>query len=189
MGISFADSSGRCSFLACSAPPLDFRATDSAGRGESTSMIQPLRKLHRSVFLAWTAILPAVFLGGVLSRPRWPKPANAKEAGPGKLLVWEKTESLRNHPTRIRLLRDQTDKESLSVQFAPENPLVAPDVLVYWVSHPSPADLPSDARLLGSFRPLQVYELPKEAMNRGHVMLYSLALRESLGSIALGAQP
>lgn len=152
-------------------------------------MIQPLRKVHRSVFLAWTAILPAVFLGGLLSRPRWPKPAMISGAVPGRLLVWEKTESLGKHPTRVRLLRDQTDKESLSVQFAPEDPQVAPDVLVYWVSHPSSGELPDDARLLGSFRPLQVYGLPKEARNSGYVILYSLALRESLGSIALGAQP
>lgn len=155
-------------------------------------MIQPLRTIHRGVFLAWAVILPSVFLNGLLSRPRWPQPAQPamiSGAVPGRLLVWEKTESLGKHPTRVRLLWDQTDKESLSVQFAPEDPQVAPDVLVYWVSHPSSGELPDDARLLGSFRPLQVYGLPKEARNSGYVILYSLALRESLGSIALGAQP
>jgi hypothetical protein len=38
-------------------------------------MIQPLRKAHRRIFLAFALLLPALFLSGIAFRHSWPTPA------------------------------------------------------------------------------------------------------------------
>lgn len=40
-------------------------------------MIQPLRKVHRRIFLAFALLLPALFLSGIAFRHRWPVSAKS----------------------------------------------------------------------------------------------------------------
>jgi len=43
-------------------------------------MIQPLRKMHRAIFLVLAVLLPVLFLSGIAFRHSWPtaKPEHAK---------------------------------------------------------------------------------------------------------------
>lgn len=45
-------------------------------------MIQPLRKMHRRIFLAFALLLPALFLCGIAFRHSWPVSPNAKNSAP-----------------------------------------------------------------------------------------------------------
>ncbi len=45
-------------------------------------MIQPLRKIHRYIFLALALLLPALLLSGILFRHSWPPSPRSQNAAP-----------------------------------------------------------------------------------------------------------
>jgi hypothetical protein len=154
-------------------------------------MIQPLRAAHRAVFLAWSVFLPALFAGGLACRHSWrqvPRAENGERQVLGTI-VWERTEALEPHKVRLRLLRGEEGSGSLVVQFVPDEPVVAPDVLVYWSQKPGSPGFPEDAKLLGSFHPMERYALPAGTQETGYAILYSLAQQRTLGTFSLSAQP
>jgi len=153
-------------------------------------VIQPLRTVHRAVFLAWTALLPVVFGAGLLSRHQWPQPPSRMSSIRPDTLVLEleRTAHLAGVTVHARLLRSNSNLNELYVQLVPEAPLVAPDVLVYWSAQSSSGGIPIESRLLGAFRPLESYPLPDEAKSSGFLFLYSPAHQELLGAVPLGGK-
>lgn len=153
-------------------------------------MIRPLRSVHRLVFFAWILLLPAVFIGGLLSRHQWPPDVanDRKEFRQGKLLTSEMRETAGNLRFEARVLTLPTDPNARAVEIISETSLVSPDVLVYWSAPRPDSNLPASAQLLGSYHPQQPYRLPNEAKGAGFVVLYSLAQQKILGYFSLEHQ-
>ena len=85
-------------------------------------------------------------------------------------------------PLRTRLLSDPTHL-NLALEVTAADPVVRPDVLVYWVpGNPKMDDsLPGDAILLGAWTQdsANALDLPQAARaGKGKLMLYSLADHE-----------
>ena len=143
-------------------------------------MIRRLRAIHRNVFLALGLLLPVLFASGLLERRNWPAPASNGRALPAGIVLAEHIVVFDGRRDAVDLYADRADPGS--VQFAPENPLVAPDVLVYWSEVSSSSALPGDALLLGPLLPGMHYSVPSQGRVRGYLMLYSPARQEVLGS-------
>lgn len=154
-------------------------------------MIQPLRAAHRLVFFACLLILPALFLGGLFARHKWPlaSPANPVQLQNGEVLLSEKVEKVGNLQFNVRLLGSSGNPGERAVQISSKTPLVAPDVLVYWSEQPVPSALPAAAQLLGPYRPHARYLLPVDSRETGSIMLYSLGQQKLLGAFSLGKRP
>src|SRR6266436_7804771 len=76
------------SVLATVVTPMDSREGGASTREESASMIQPLRKMHRAVFLILGIVLPVLFISGLVARhaPLSPS-ARTKEALKGSKVI------------------------------------------------------------------------------------------------------
>lgn len=143
-------------------------------------MIRPLRRIHRNVFLALGLFLPVLFASGLLARRNRPAAASYGQALPVGIVLTEQIVVFDGRRDAVDLYADRADPGS--VQFSPEKPLVAPDVLVYWSEVRSSSALPGDARLLGPFLPGTHYSVPFQGRVRGYLVLYSPARQEVLGS-------
>ena len=154
-------------------------------------MIRPLRSVHRLIFATWILILPAVFIGGLLSRHHWPAaaPAPLKESGQLELLIPEKSETAGDLRFEGRLLKLSSDPNARAVEIVSKASALSPDVLVYWSASRPGSNLPASAQLLGPYHPQQQNRLPSEAKGAGFVVLYSLAQQRVLASFALGNRP
>jgi hypothetical protein len=154
-------------------------------------MIRPLRSVHRLIFAAWIVVLPAVFIGGLLSRHHWPAAASAslQETTQGELLIPEKSEAAWDIKFEARLLTLSSDPNARAVEIVSGASELSPDVLVYWSSTRPGANFPTSAQLLGPYHPQQQNRLPSEANRAGFVVLYSLAQQSILASFALGNHP
>jgi hypothetical protein len=150
-------------------------------------MIRPLRQRHRIAVLTLSALLPTVFVLGIASRRSVPllaslpsslsvQPARTYES------VWVQDDLWEKSPLRTRLLRNSTPS-NLALELCAKQPVVRPDVLVYWApGNPKLDDsLPSDAVLLGAWsqEPANAVAVPQVAKtSRGRLILYSLADHE-----------
>src|SRR5208337_1125759 len=133
-------------------------------------MIQRLRTSHRNMFLVLAVLLPGLLVGGLLSRHKSPVvEADARKSLNGNFLT-EQTIDLDGRKVTVDLYTDKS--EAGSVRFVPQDPLVAPDVVVYWSEVNSPSTLPSDARLLGSFSPIAKYRPPSQGQAGAYLILY-----------------
>lgn len=150
-------------------------------------MIRPLRSFHRNVFLALGLLLPVLFASGLLARRNWPAAVSYAQALPAGNVLTEHIVVLDGRRDAVDLYADRADPGS--IQFAPEKPLVAPDVLVYWSEVSSSSALPGDALLLGPFLPGMHYRVPLQGRVRGYLVLYSPARQEVLGSFSFEGQP
>jgi hypothetical protein len=153
-------------------------------------MIQPLRKLHRRMFLALLLILPVLFVSGLLSRHEWPSAGLSLAKGPIRTdkIVSPRTAVLAGNEFDVRILDEGSGTSGWSLELVPHSPLVAPDVLVYWSKASAASELPAGAELIGAFELNRVYRLPMQKMQDGHgfIVLYSLAQKQTLGSFAIG---
>jgi hypothetical protein len=154
-------------------------------------MIRPLRSAHRLIFTTWILVLPAVFIGGLLSRHHWPTAASAplKETSQGELLIPEKSETAGDLRFEARLLTLSSDPNARAVEIVSKTSALSPDVLVYWSATRPESNLPASAQLLGPYHPQQQNRLPSEANGAGFVVLYSLAQQRILASFSLGNRP
>ena len=154
-------------------------------------MIQPLRSAHRLIFSAWILVLPAVFIGGLLSRHQWRTVASSplKETSQGELLISEKSETAGDLRFEARLLTVSSDPNGRAVEIVSKASALSPDVLVYWSASRPESNLPASAQLLGPYHPQQQNRLPSEANGAGFVVLYSLAQQRILASFSLGNHP
>jgi hypothetical protein len=97
--------------------------------------------------------------------------------------LWSRKDLWEKHIVHTHLLRIGPGAGKLAVELVTPNPIVRPDLLVYWIAgeRKIPKSLPEDAFLLGSFeqsRPTPL-TLPFEATNQvGALALYSLADQE-----------
>lgn len=139
-------------------------------------MIRPLRRGHRYVFLALTAILPATVVVGLSGRKPVPSvslPPVLGAAEPGGQEVWRRADLFGANRITARLLRRQDRGLHMEVT----GNVAAPDLLIYWTSNTAGADLPADAVLLGRFGHSAV--VPSNLHGRsGQLVLYSLANHE-----------
>jgi hypothetical protein len=154
-------------------------------------MIQPLRSVHRLIFATWILVLPAVFIGGLLSRHHWPIAAStpSKETIQGELLIPEKSETAGDLRFEARLLTVPSLPNARAIEIVSKASALSPDVLVYWSASRPGSNLPASAQLLGPYHPQQQTRLPSEANGTGFVILYSLAQQRIVSSFSLGNHP
>ena len=154
-------------------------------------MIRPLRSVHRLIFAIWILVLPAVFIGGLLSRHRWSIAAStpSKKLSQGELLIAEKSETAGDLKFEARLVRPSSDPNARAVEIVSKSSALSPDVLVYWSASCPGSNLPASAQLLGPYHPQQQTRLPSETNGAGFVVLYSLAQQRIVSSFALGNHP
>jgi hypothetical protein len=150
-------------------------------------MIRSLRATHQVVFLLLPVVLVALLVTGLAFRYNWP--GSQSSPPPSDLATSETSAAVAGVKLRVRRLNQSAEPTVFKVQLVPTAPLTIPDLLVYWSEDPVAKALPSNARLLDSYRAAEIYSLPAEARGKGYLSLYSLAHREVLASISLGGQP
>ena len=148
-------------------------------------MIHPLRAAHHAVFLFLPILLAAVVASGLALRYRWPAPHQSLTT---EVEASETTATVAGVTLRVRLLAPTAPTER-KVQLLPAAPVASPDLLVYWSEDSTPNTLTPSARLVGPFHARAIYTLRANARGQGYLTLYSLAHREVVASIPLGAQP
>jgi hypothetical protein len=148
-------------------------------------MIQPLRKMHRTIFFALGIALPVLFIAGLASR-HTPLPAARPE---GKLAQTNGgTQFVLNYGSSkftVRLVENKkggSEREFLAI---PDSGFLAPDVFVYWSETQPGASLRPNAKLLGRLGSGELYRIASGS--RGYFVLYSIAQNEVLGSVPVGA--
>jgi hypothetical protein len=149
-------------------------------------MIQPLRKMHRTIFFALGIALPVLFIAGLASRHA---PLPAVGTVEGKLAQRNGgTEFVLNRGSskfRVRLLENRKagpEREFLAI---PDSGFLAADVFVYWSETQPGAFLSPNAKLLGKLGPGELYRILSGS--GGYFVLYSVAQNEVLGSVPVGA--
>ena len=139
------------------------------------------------IVLSLTVTLPAAFAAGIATRKEVP----ISRAGAPRLLakahnqdeLWSRNDLWEKRAIQTRLLRTDPGSGQLAVELLAMEPIVRPDLLVYWVpGEPQFQNLlPDDAFLLGSFEqsiPTSL-RLPAPATKQtGALVLYSLADQE-----------
>ena len=148
-------------------------------------MIRPLRATHHAVFLFLPILLAGVVASGLALRYRWPAPHQSLTT---EVEASETTATVAGVTLRVRLLAPTAPTER-KVQLLPAAPVASPDLLVYWSEDSTPNTLTPSARLVGPFHARAIYTLRANARGQGYLTLYSLAHREVVASIPLGAQP
>jgi len=149
-------------------------------------MIQPLRKMHRTIFFALGIALPVLFIAGLASRHA-PLPAvgtvenKPAQRNRGTVFVLNRGSS----KFTVRLVENKKGGQEREFLAIPDSGFLAPDVFVYWSETQPGASLSPNAKLLGKFGPGELYRIP--AASGGYFVLYSVAQNEVLGSVPVGA--
>jgi hypothetical protein len=154
-------------------------------------MIQPLRTVHRCVFVTLALVLPAILVAGLSARHRVsPAVALAKQI-PASAQVLRNSSSLwRTHVIQTEFYADASSPENLYVILQPAAELGEPDMLLYWAaSQPSGDSLPAEAKLLGAFNGGKTFALPRNAAQGGYLVLYSLAHQSVVDTAAVEKLP
>ena len=154
-------------------------------------MIARLRSRHRLMTCVLAVVVPVVFAAGILARESVPVhegSAAAERPQTGEIL-WESADAWGDLGIRTRVFLPGEGASAHVLELAPAADFQQPDVLVYWSERaPQVAEgVPTGAILLGRLAGAQVrrYELP--GATAGHVILYSLAHQESVGTARIGA--
>jgi hypothetical protein len=149
-------------------------------------MIQPLRKMHRTIFFALGIALPVLFIVGLASRHA---PLPAIGTGEGKLAQRNGgTEFVLNRGSSkftVRLLENRRAGPRREFLAIPDSGFLAADVFVFWSETQPGASLSPNAKLLGKLGPGELYRIPSGS--GGYFVLYSVAQNEVLGSVPVGA--
>lgn len=124
-------------------------------------MIQPLRNYHKNVFLVLGVSIPALFVAGLVARPR----QNRHTITTKSVLVAEA--DWQRHFFIVQPSRNSDGQ--LAAKIFLTKPLDFPDVLVYSSESAPQGSLPADARLLGKYGADSSYQLPES----GFLILYS----------------
>jgi hypothetical protein len=150
-------------------------------------MIQPLRNIHRRVFIALAALLPLILVAALKARHPFPVVSTAMLSVPQyspplkqPSVAWNK------NSFDTEFYADPNNAEGLLVVLRPRRDLDDPDLLLYWAAGNSPGI--NAAHLLGSFRAGNAYSLPVE-IDRGSLVLYSLAHGEIVDSASIEGLP
>ena len=140
-------------------------------------MIQPLRTVHRRVFVTLALILPAILLAGIEARypgtsltGRTPQlPANA-------YLVRESNRLWTQHSIATRLYGRSDGPKDIYVVLQPMQALNEPDLLLYWSTNTLQGNsLPSESLLVAPYAADEAFALPLDEERAGNLILFSLA--------------
>ena len=149
-------------------------------------MIRTRRLIHRQMFLLLGFLIPAILFVGLAFRPKVPPPSRPDRA------LLTKAGFVPNIPDNLTLIQAGEHAFEIAIEAGSSNrssllirsvdPLLKPDLLVYWVPETIQNDsLPKNAMLLGelmgtSFRHMA---LPTAASNQpGSLVIYSLGHQE-----------
>ncbi len=153
-------------------------------------MIQPLRKIHRPVFLILGIVLPVLFISGLAARHA---PLSTKDRTKDALErsnVTGGTEFVMNGGStqhKVRLVENTMRGSDREFELIPDSEFLAPDVFVYWSLTKPESFIGAEAKLLGKFGPPERYRIPADMS--GYFVLYSVAQNQVLVSITIGAKP
>lgn len=149
-------------------------------------MIRPLRKRHRVMIFALSALVPAAFALGIVTRREIPT-LSADAAGlshrSASRELWSRDDLWEKATIQTRLMNYSGKPGAFAIELKSKDKIVRPDILVYWVPQGSKVQdsLPGDAFLLGSFDqsvPAPLALPPHAATESGVLILYSLAEHE-----------
>jgi hypothetical protein len=145
-------------------------------------MIQPLRQAHRVIFFVAGITLPLLFGAGLASRhaPLVSMGNNPAQQNQGTEFV-----SNRGSLLDVRLIETRNGGQEWEFMASLGPTFVAPDVFVYWSESKPESSLAPDAKFLGSLGPREMYQIP--AGSTGYFVLYSVAQKEVLGFMPVGA--
>ena len=154
-------------------------------------MIQPLRAVHRRVFVALAFVLPAILLIGIGGRRPRPHPGTRAAQLPAAVTFVEKSDGLwRKHAIQSDFYSDFDHPHEIYVVLQPVQDMNEPDLLLYWtVNQPSGNVLPAHPHLLGTFAAGKSFVLPQDAGHTGHLVLYSLAHQAVVDTASLEKLP
>jgi hypothetical protein len=154
-------------------------------------MIQPLRTVHRRVFVTLALVLPVILVAGLGARHRGLHPvAPAKQVPDSVQLVRHSSSMWQTRVIQTEFFADSKNSENLYVVLRPAQDLSEPDLLLYWAaSQPSGVSLPAEARLLGAFVAGRTFALPRGAGQGGHLVLCSLAHQSVVDTAAVEKLP
>jgi hypothetical protein len=153
-------------------------------------MIQPLRKIHRAVFLILGIVLPVLFISGLVARHAPLSPGDRTRDALEGSNVSGGTKFVMNAGStmhKVRLIENTMSGIDREFELIPDSEFLAPDVFLYWSLTNKESSLDADAKLLGKLGPGERYRIP--AGVGGYFVLYSVAQHRVLGSIPIGARP
>jgi hypothetical protein len=153
-------------------------------------MIQPLRKIHRTVFLILGMVLPVLFISGLLARHAPLSPSDRTKGALKGSKVTGGTEFVMNTGStmhKVRLIESTISGSDREFELIPDSGFLAPDVFLYWSPAKKESSIDPGAKLLGKFSPRERYRIPAGA--GGYFVLYSVAQNQVLASIPIGAKP
>lgn len=154
-------------------------------------MIRRLRRTHRAVFVFLALGIPVLLTRAFASRPLAPlsappSPSAATINASDLTATW----LTQLGPLRYRRVPAAADSPG-SIALGPATALRAPDLLVYWTSRDAPLSTIEDGdRLLGRLNgelPVVIVPPPAASDSPGTLVLYSLAHRSVIGTLALPA--
>lgn len=140
-------------------------------------MIQPLRTVHRGVFITLALVLPVILVAALSARHRaLPLVAPVKQVPASAQLLSSSDRLWQTHVIQTAFYADSNTPDSLYVTLHPAQDPGEPDLLLYWAtSQPSGDSLPAGAKLLGAFAAGKTFMLPRDLAQGDHLVLYSLA--------------
>ena len=140
-------------------------------------MIQPLRAVHRRVFVALALVLPAILLTGLgARRPRLGPSAQGTDVPDTGNMVRESSTLWQKHSLQSRFYRKPDRPMDKYVVLLPTERLNEPDLLLYWAANaPRGNVLPGEAQLVGAFTTGKAFLLPTNGKDAGHLFLFSPA--------------
>lgn len=151
-------------------------------------MIQPLRTVHRRMFIVLAGVLPVILGVGLKARRVVsPMPNTLRtEQVSGRL---NQTTTAWAKQTFSTGFYSDAKSGGVRVTLKPLRDLDEPDLLLYWTSQ-TDANSPdlTGAHLLGSFRPAKSYLMPS-GIQQLSMVLYSLAHREIVDSARIEGLP
>ena len=154
-------------------------------------MIQPLRAVHRRVFVSMAFVLAAVLAVGLGARrpslrvnsPTPELPASARLLKRSDT-VWHK------NAIQTEFYADSNGPQQIYVVLKPAKEFSEPDLLLYWTdSQVQGKTLPAQAHLLGAFVAGKAFSLPQVADHGHNLILYSLAHQTIVDAAALERLP
>jgi hypothetical protein len=140
-------------------------------------MIQPLRTVHRRVFVALALVLPAILLAGIEARhPSASLTGRSPELPATAHLVRGSSELWKQHPIQTKFYGRSDRPKDIYVVLRPMQPLNEPDLLLYWSTKtPLGNSLPSESLLVAPYAADEAFALPLEKERAGNLILLSLA--------------
>jgi hypothetical protein len=139
-------------------------------------MIQPLRVVHRRVFVVLALVLPAILLIGLGARRPLGPITHATDGPESGSMVRESSPLWQKHSIQSRFYRKPDRPLDTYVVLLPAEELNEPDLLLYWATNaPQGNVLPEDAQLVGAFTTGKAFSLPLNGKSAGHLILFSPA--------------